>query len=77
MEKRQFQKKYRTLSVKYHPDKNENDTTEVFMQLKQAFEILNDPEKRVMYDIYGQTDFSMYDRMQGMMEQKFKNKKEQ
>ena len=75
IEKRQFKKKYLELSRKYHPDKNEEDTTELFMSLKQAFEILSDTEKRVLYDIYGQVDFSMYDRMQSMMQQKFKDKK--
>lgn len=31
LEKRQFKKKYLSLSVLYHPDKNENDTTDLFM----------------------------------------------
>ena len=54
LEKNAFKKKYRDLSRKYHPDKNtEEDTTDLFMKLKQAFEILSDPEKRVLYDIYG------------------------
>ena len=56
-------KMYRELSRKYHPDKNEEDTTDKFMKLKLAFEILNDNDKRVMYDVYGQEDFSADDRM--------------
>jgi len=48
------------------------------MKLKMAFEILSQPEKRVLYDVYGQTDFSMDDRMRQMVEQKFpKDKKQQ
>lgn len=48
-----FKRRYRDLSRKYHPDKNQEDTTDKFMKLKFAYEILNDPEKRVMYDVYG------------------------
>lgn len=47
------------------------------MKLKTAFEILNDQPRRVLYDVYGQTDFSMDDRMRQMIEQKFKDKKQQ
>jgi DnaJ-class molecular chaperone len=66
---------YRDLSRKYHPDKNpDEDTTDKFMKLKLAFEILNDQEKRAAYDIYGQTDFSQDDKMKDMIEQRFKNK---
>ena len=75
----QLKKKYRDLSRKYHPDKNRqngNDTTEIFMEIKTAFEILGDPEKRVSYDIYGQVDFSGDDKMRNMIEQKFKNQTE-
>ena len=42
LDKRAFKRKYHDLSRKYHPDKNENDTTELFMKLKTAYEILND-----------------------------------
>ena len=46
------------------------------MEIKTAFEILSDPERRVAYDIYGQVDFSQDDKMKGMIEQKFKNQTE-
>ena len=62
--KRTFKRKYHDLSRKYHPDKNENDTTDLFMKLKTAYEILNDQQKRVHYDVYGTTDFSMDERME-------------
>ena len=49
-----LKKRYRDLSRKYHPDKNtEEDTTDKFMKIKQAYEILSDPENRIMYDVYG------------------------
>ena len=43
------------------------------MQLKTAFEILNDPERRKLYDVYGQTDFQQDNTMKNMIEVKFKN----
>lgn len=46
------------------------------MEIKTAFEILSDAEKRVAYDIYGQVDFSQDDKMKSMIEQKFKNQTE-
>jgi DnaJ-class molecular chaperone len=46
------------------------------MKLKFAYEILNDPEKRVMYDVYGQTDYTQEERMKQMIDMTFKTKKE-
>jgi curved DNA-binding protein CbpA len=46
------------------------------MGLKTAYEILGDPERRILYDVYGQTDFSQDDRMKSMIEQRFKNSTE-
>ena len=54
---------YRDLSRKYHPDKNEDDTTEKFQKLKEAYDILINPDKRVAYDLYEKIDFSQDDRM--------------
>jgi len=60
---------YRDLSRKYHPDKNrDEDTTDKFMSLKSAFEILSVQEKKVLYDVYGQVDFSQDDKMKEMIE---------
>lgn len=49
------QKAYRDLARKYHPDLNPNDKTakEKFQKLQAAFDVLNDPSKREMYDRYG------------------------
>jgi curved DNA-binding protein CbpA len=46
------------------------------MQIKTAFETLNNPERRKLYDIYGQTDFKHDDTMKNMMEVRFKNETE-
>jgi len=46
------------------------------MQIKTAFETLNNPERRKLYDVYGQTDFQQDDTMKNMIEVKFKNETE-
>lgn len=46
---------YRQLAMKYHPDRNPNnpEAVEKFKEASEAFEVLNDPEKRQIYDRYG------------------------
>lgn len=42
---------FRTLSLKYHPDRNlTEDTTEKFQKIGEAYEVLSDPEKRNQYE---------------------------
>ncbi|MEN6556686.1 MAG: J domain-containing protein [Thermoguttaceae bacterium] len=50
-----IQKAYRTLARKHHPDMNPNDKSakKKFQQVQAAFDVLNNPEKREMYDRYG------------------------
>jgi molecular chaperone DnaJ len=46
---------YRKLANKYHPDKNPDDPTaeHKFKEVKEAYEILSNKEKRQIYDQYG------------------------
>ncbi|MEX0586480.1 MAG: J domain-containing protein [Pirellulales bacterium] len=59
----EIQKAYRKLARKYHPDVNPEDDNakEKFQQVQRAFEVLNDPKKRELYDRYG----SSFDTMGG------------
>lgn len=51
---------YRKLSAKYHPDKNSGDkgAQDMFIKINKAYETLSDPEKKKIYDIYGEEGLS-------------------
>ena len=52
--KDEIKKKYKTLSRKYHPDKNPNNK-EIFIEITEAYEILSDAKLRRVYDTKGYT----------------------
>ena len=52
----QMKSAYRKGALKHHPDKNAHDPTaaEKFKEISHAYETLSDPQKRQLYDQYGE-----------------------
>lgn len=58
-DEREIKKAYKRLAMKYHPDRNQSDkqAESKFKEIKEAYEILSDEQKRAMYDQYGHDAF--------------------
>ncbi|MCO6547414.1 MULTISPECIES: molecular chaperone DnaJ [unclassified Gilliamella] len=56
----EIKKAYKRLAMKYHPDKNQDNKAEAeekFKEVKEAYEVLTDPQKKAAYDQYGHAAF--------------------
>jgi molecular chaperone DnaJ len=58
-----IKKAFRQLARKYHPDVNPGDkkSEETFKEISEAFQILNNPQKKQQYDSYGDSAFNQED----------------
>ncbi len=58
-DEKEIKKAYKRLAMKYHPDRNHGDkeAESKFKEIKEAYEILTDSQKRAAYDQYGHAAF--------------------
>lgn len=56
----EIKKAYRKVAMQYHPDRNPGDkvSEEKFKEAAEAYEILNDADKRAQYDRFGHNAFN-------------------
>jgi chaperone protein DnaJ len=52
----EIKRSYRKLAMTYHPDRNNGsaEAEEKFKSITEAYDVLRDPEKRALYDRYGE-----------------------
>ena len=59
-DKEELKRAYRKLAMKYHPDRNPDDTEaeESFKEATEAYSVLSDDQKRARYDQFGHEGLS-------------------
>jgi molecular chaperone DnaJ len=56
-----IKKAFRSMAMKYHPDKNDDPGSEVkFKEAGEAYDVLGNPEKKAKYDRFGSTGFDQH-----------------
>ena len=66
----EIRKSYRSLSFLWHPDKNPynpDECKDMFIQVKWAYDILSNKEKRLNFDKFGTTDEDDIDELQSSL----------
>ncbi len=65
----EIKKAYRKVAMQYHPDRNPGDKAaeDKFKEAAEAYEVLNDPDKRSQYDRFGHNAFGAGNRGFGGM----------
>ncbi|MGB1749850.1 MAG: DnaJ domain-containing protein, partial [Dehalococcoidia bacterium] len=49
-----LKKAFRKQALKYHPDRNkEEDASDRFKEVNEAYQVLSDPERKAQYDRFG------------------------
>ena len=72
----QIRAAYRKLALKYHPDRNDDEATAaLFQEVKEAYDVLGNEERRKLYDKYGDLaknpNFKGFDDASGHFESQF------
>lgn len=60
-DEKEIKKAYRKLAMKYHPDvSDDEESTEKFKEISEAYAVLSDEEKRQKYDQFGHAGMNGY-----------------
>ena len=72
---KEMKQSYRKLSAKYHPDRNPGDKSaqDMFIKITKAYETLSDPDKKKIYDIYGEEGLEKESQLSQTRKQKGQN----
>ena len=73
-----LKKAFRKASIKYHPDRNpDEDTTDLFIEVTDANNIIGDESMRFAYDVYAQTNFDQEKQIKAGLKYSKKSQEEQ